>query len=109
MENQILLKERDWGILKGKLCLVTEFAPLAEFVDGQVKALDVTLPYAQVTQLTGWMALVGAIDRAEHFRIGRQCNYQPQQDGEFSCYANDAWFKYGNNRGRLTVSVQRIA
>ena len=38
-----------------------------------------------------------------------ECDYQPQQDGELSCYPNDAWFKYRNNRGRLTLSVQRIA
>ena len=57
----------------------------------------------------GWFALIGAVDRDELFAIKRGCDYTPTQTGEFSCFANDAWGKYDNNRGRLTLSVERIA
>lgn len=57
----------------------------------------------------GWFALIGAIDRDELFPIRTGCDYTPTQSGEFGAFANDAWFKYENNRGRLKVSVQRIA
>lgn len=56
-----------------------------------------------------WYALVGAVDRAELFRIGATCVYEPKRSGEFGCFANDAWFKYGNNTGRLGLSVSRLA
>jgi hypothetical protein len=56
-----------------------------------------------------WYSLIGAIDRAELFRIGSGRDYTPQRDGELACFANDAWFKYGNNRGRVVVSVERLA
>jgi hypothetical protein len=56
-----------------------------------------------------WYSLIGAVDRSELFKIGKGVEYQPQKDGEFGCFANDAWFKYGNNRGKLTLSVTRIA
>ena len=57
----------------------------------------------------GWFALVGAVDRSELFTIGRQCDHTPAQSGEFACFANDARARYDNNRGRLTLSVIRIA
>jgi hypothetical protein len=56
----------------------------------------------------GWLALIGAVDRDELFPIGAGGDYTPAQSGEFGAFANDAWFRYGNNRGRLKVSVQRI-
>lgn len=90
-----------------------------DWIDGDVTEtngaegcdLPALKPFKRLARMpdAGWMALVGAIDRAEQFRIGRQCDYQPQQDGELSCHPNDAWFKCRNNRGRLTLSVQRIA
>lgn len=57
----------------------------------------------------GWFALIGAVDRDELFPIRSGVDYTPQQTGEFSCFANDAWSRYGNNRGQLTLSVERIA
>jgi hypothetical protein len=57
----------------------------------------------------GWFALMGAVDRDELFPIKTGCDYTPTQTGEFGCFANDAWFRYGNNKGRLKVSVERIA
>jgi hypothetical protein len=57
----------------------------------------------------GWFALIGAVDRDELFPIKKGCDFTPSQTGEFGAFANDAWFRYENNRGRLTVSVERIA
>ena len=57
----------------------------------------------------GWFALIGAVDRDELFPIRSKVDFTPSQTGEFGAFANDAWFRYENNRGRLTVSVERIA
>lgn len=57
----------------------------------------------------GWFTLVGAVDRADLFTIGTGCNHTPPRSGEFACFANDAPFKYANNRGRLQLSVVRTA
>jgi hypothetical protein len=68
-------------------------------------------PFKHLARVPGteWYSLIGAVDRAELFRIGSGCDYTPRRDGELACFANDAWFKYGNNRGRLAVSVERLA
>lgn len=90
-----------------------------EWMDGDVTAtngadgyeLPALKPFKHFARVPSaeWYSLVGAIDRAELFRIGSGCDYTPQRDGELALFANDAWFKYGNNRGRLVVSVQRLA
>lgn len=70
-------------------------------------ALNPFKRFARVSD-AGWFSLIGAVDRAETFRIGSACEHRPTREGEFGCFANDAWFKYGNNRGRLILSVLRI-
>ena len=90
-----------------------------DWIDGDVTAtngadgyeLPALKPFKHLARVPGaeWYSLIGAIDRAELFRIGSGRDYTPQRDGELACFANDAWFKYGNNRGRLVVSVQRMA
>ena len=64
-----------------------------------------------------WFSLVGAIangggvDEKQHlaphesFAIGKGCVYTPQKSGYFYAYANDAWNYYGNNRGRVSLTV----
>lgn len=64
-----------------------------------------------------WFCLVGAIANGgisnqtilEHvsFRIGRgPVTYTPREPGYFYAYANDAWGFYGNNRGRVRLTVK---
>jgi len=67
-------------------------------------------PFKHLSRLPSarWFQLVGAIDRTELFPMGRVVEHRPRQDGEFGCFANDAPFKYGNNRGRLSLSIQRL-
>ncbi len=64
-----------------------------------------------------WFSLVGAIANGggvnakaylephETFLIGSGCTYTPQKSGYFYAYANDAWNCYGNNRGRVKLSI----
>ena len=64
-----------------------------------------------------WFCLVGAIANGggvdaknhlaphESFRIGKGCRYTPEKSGYFYAYANDAWHCYGNNRGRVNLSI----
>ena len=64
-----------------------------------------------------WFALAGAIANGggadakghiqdhETFLIGDGCTYTPMRSGYFYAYANDAWNCYGNNRGRVTLSI----
>lgn len=63
-----------------------------------------------------WFCLVGAIGNGrvenekiiphESFRIGGgPVTYTPRESGYFYAYANDAWGFYGNNRGRLRLTV----
>lgn len=63
-----------------------------------------------------WFCLVGAIANGyvrdqkviahESFRIGSgPVTYTPRQSGYFYAYANDAWGMYGNNRGRVRLTV----
>ena len=90
-----------------------------DWVDGKVTKtngasgydLDALEPFKHLARYpeAGWFALIGAVDRTELFPIRTGCDYTPKQTGEFGCFANDAWFKYENNKGRLKVSVQRIA
>ncbi|MDS4028874.1 MAG: DUF2235 domain-containing protein [Candidatus Contendobacter sp.] len=65
-----------------------------------------------------WFSLVGAIANGggvdarghtephETFLIGSGCTYTPHKSGYFYAYANDAWNCYGNNRGRVKLSIE---
>lgn len=57
-----------------------------------------------------WFALIGALDADEstQFVIGSHVIYTPTRSGELTCFANDWQSKYGNNKGALTLSVQRL-
>lgn len=44
----VLLRDRDWSAIDGAACRVTAFTPMARMEDGQVVALDKTLPYASI-------------------------------------------------------------
>lgn len=65
-----------------------------------------------------WFSLVGAVANGdghdakghmlphEHVLIGAEClRWKPSRSGYFFAYANDAWNCYGNNRGRVRLSV----
>jgi hypothetical protein len=64
-----------------------------------------------------WFSLVGAVANGggvdakghlaphEAFLIGNGCTYTPLRSGYFYAYANDAWNCYGNNRGRVQLTV----
>jgi len=43
-----LLKDRDWGVIDGDICRVTNFSPLCSFKDGKVVTRDKATPYASV-------------------------------------------------------------
>lgn len=66
-----------------------------------------------------WFCLVGAIANGggvdakgylephESFVIGSGCTYTPMKSGYFYAYANDAWNCYGNNRGRVRLTISK--
>lgn len=68
-----------------------------------------------------WFCLVGAVANGggvdakghsephESFMIGAGCVHTPKKSGYFLAYANDAWNCYGNNRGRVQLSVVKQA
>lgn len=50
-ENEpVLLKDRDWSLIDGELCLVSDFLPMAGSVvkDGKAVSPEISLPYASV-------------------------------------------------------------
>ncbi|MEM9807094.1 MAG: hypothetical protein AAF959_17650 [Cyanobacteria bacterium P01_D01_bin.56] len=56
--------------------------------------------------------LIGAIGKnSKHFFPISQSplKYTATETGDFFCFANDAPFAYGNNKGRLTLKVTRLA
>jgi hypothetical protein len=64
-----------------------------------------------------WFCLVGAIANGggvdakghleghEAFMIGVGCSYTPRKPGYLYAYANDAWNCYGNNRGKVDLTI----
>jgi len=65
-------------------------------------------PFARAPRLPMY-ALVGAIDRdpATFFLALSARDWQAVKDGPLECFANDWPGKYGNNRGRLRVTLRR--
>jgi hypothetical protein len=49
--NIVLLKDREWSVIDGELCRVTDFGTLGSLidVDDKVHAMDRTTPYGYVT------------------------------------------------------------
>jgi hypothetical protein len=54
-----------------------------------------------------WFALIGAIDEDQStaFLIGVSKLYTATASGELTCYANDAPWAYGNNKGSVTLTI----
>lgn len=67
-----------------------------------------------------WFALVGAIadggnpdvdgthDTLTHFEIGSDYSFTPKKSGYLYCFANDAWGFYQNNRGFVTLTIEKV-
>lgn len=58
-----------------------------------------------------WFELIGAEGDEEDqlFRIGTACTYTAKTNKELWTFANDYKRKYGNNKGSVEVTVERIA
>ena len=58
-----------------------------------------------------WFALIGAQghDLSTRFAIGAGSEFQPRQTGELTCFANDVSFFYWNNRGKISLTIERVA
>jgi hypothetical protein len=58
-----------------------------------------------------WFALIGAHahDLSTRFAIGAGSECQPRQTGELTCFANDVPFFYWNNRGEISLTIERVA
>ena len=46
--ERTLLKDKDWAPIEGRLCLVTDFVPLAKVENGRVRTISSATPYASV-------------------------------------------------------------
>jgi hypothetical protein len=55
-----------------------------------------------------WFKLIGTIDGHDAFPIGTASTWTARRGGELWCYANDVWFKYGNNSGSVELTVHEI-
>ncbi len=68
-----------------------------------------------------WFCLVGVVanggnptidgpaETHEFFEIGEGRDYKPAKSGYLYCFANDAWGFYGNNKGSVTLKIERLA
>ena len=58
-----------------------------------------------------WFALIGAIgeDESTTFLIGSSLpRFKAPRSGELTCFANDVPWAYGNNKGSVSLTVERI-
>jgi hypothetical protein len=66
-----------------------------------------------------WFCLMGAVatgtgvvggtpEPHECFAIGKGCRYTPKKSGYLYAYANDAWNCYGNNKGSVELTVEKV-
>ena len=57
-----------------------------------------------------WFALICTLDRrkTEYFVIGTGRVYQPPDDGELVCFANDVCCMYWNNWGSIRLRISRV-
>lgn len=78
--------------------------------------------FSRRVQDAPWFALIGAIsngkgidsgtqvlDTHQYFKIGTQAALTPDDDGFLYAFANDAWAAYGNNAGRISLTVERVS
>ena len=65
-------------------------------------------------RVVGILAPTGTpVDRTVHvvdefFEIGDGCDHKPRKSGYLYCFANDAWGFYGNNKGSVTLRIERL-
>lgn len=56
-----------------------------------------------------WMCLMGSLNKTKPcVEIGMGCEYKCPESGKFYFFANDAWWFYGNNCGKIEIAVERI-
>jgi hypothetical protein len=80
---------------------------------------DADLKFTRRHENADWFCLMGAIANGrgvigehaaphEYFTIGDGCTYVPQESGYLYAYANDAWNCYGNNKGSVELTVEKV-
>ena len=120
------------GVLEGQF-QIGELAHLAGGMMGHLEGLFSRLSHNEQADFYGsrrveeapWFALIGQIANGEqpladgtpapHERIPFDYAallaggfvYQPHESGYLYAFANDAWHFYGNNRGSITLSIER--
>ena len=63
----------------------------------------------EVTDATGKVAEKdGTPQTDQKLIIGAGCQAEVERSGYLWAYPNDAWGSYGNNTGRLTLTVSRL-
>ncbi|KKQ80805.1 MAG: hypothetical protein UT02_C0002G0030 [Parcubacteria group bacterium GW2011_GWC2_38_7] len=86
-EEIILLKDKEWSLIDGDLCLVTTFTPLdGNFVkDGIVTSSNTLAPYAAIeitcrtaTKITGF--ITHKIDFANLWHVFKEINFNPEKE-----------------------------
>jgi hypothetical protein len=57
-----------------------------------------------------WFALVASVDDEERdlFHVGKGAEFKAPRAGDLYAFANDLRSRYGNNRGQITATVERI-
>jgi hypothetical protein len=87
---------------------------LGNFTANGKKLIGLFLLYPFIRMpLIKWFALLGCINkkRSTYFKIGTKlAAYQPPEDGELVCFANDAlgFYKH-NNTGQMVLTITRIS
>jgi hypothetical protein len=58
-----------------------------------------------------WFELVAVVGKngGPYFRIGSCGEFTATKSGRAYLFANDTWFKYGNNKGQLEAEVTKLA
>ena len=79
-----------------------------EYPDRVAAGLLRLVEWTRRVRHANWFALIGAVDsdRRNKFVIGRHALIAARRDGELLCFANDAWFAYGNNSGSIDLVVE---
>ncbi|MBY6006681.1 DUF2235 domain-containing protein [Salipiger bermudensis] len=78
------------------------------------------IPFARREQDMPWFCLVGVIANGtgvhqetrelcphDVFRIGSSATRTPTKGGYLYCFANDIWYRYGNNKGKVRLTIKR--
>jgi hypothetical protein len=59
---------------------------------------------------SNWLTLIGSTSHSKNnfFEIGHKATITIEQEGLFSCFANDVIFMYGNNSGEIELTIKRL-